>query len=111
MRIAIMYRADKYGVVTDLFIYSDTDSIVMESRLPPHHEIATSKSFKMFDHIHPSSRYSHFRVPINRWIKLREFTETTLKAFENSNVWCNGNRLYGINKIEIDGRMKLCTNT
>lgn len=111
MRIAIMYRADKYGIVTDLFIYSDTDSIVMESRLPPHNEIAVSKSFKMFDHIHPPSSYSHFRVPINRWIKLREFTETTLKAFEDSNVWCNGNKIYGINKIEIDGRMKLCTNT
>jgi hypothetical protein len=107
----MMYRADKYGIVTDLFIYSDVDCIVMESKQPPYNEIATRKVFTNFEHIWPSTSYSHFKIPLNRWIKLREFTETTLKAFENSNVWCNGNKVFGFNKIEIDGRMKLCTNT
>ena len=111
MRIAIMYKADKYGIVTDLFINSDADKVVMESRLPPHNEMSFYKSFTMFEHLLPSSSYSHFRVPLNRWIQIREFTETTLKAFEDSNVWCNGCRVYGVGKIEIDGRMKLCTNT
>ena len=106
-----MYKADKYGVVTDLFVYSDSDTLVIESRLPPHHEMSFQKSWTEFEHIHPSSRYSHFRIPLNKWVKLREFTETTLKAFEDSNVWCSGCRIYGVNKIEIDGRMKLCTNT
>lgn len=111
MRIAIMYRADKYGVVTDLFIHSDSDSIIMESRLPPHNEISSAKSFKTFEHIHPSPSYSHFKIPLNRWVKLRDFTETTLKAFNDSNVWCNGNKVFGVIEIVIDGRMKLCTNT
>ena len=111
MRIAIMYRADKYGVVTDLFINSDSDSITMESRRPPHNEISASKSLKYFEHRHPSSIYSHFRIPLNRWVKLRDFTETTLKAFDDSNVWCNGNKVFGVIEIVIDGRMKLCTNT
>lgn len=109
-----MYRADKYGIVTDLFICSDVDdsySITMESRLPPHNEIVAAKSFKVFEHKHPSSSYSHFRMPLNRWIKLHDFTETTLKAFEDSNVWIGGSRVYGLYRIEIDGRMKLCTNT
>lgn len=41
---------------------------------------------------------------------LHQASQQMDKAFDNSNVWCNGSIVYEGIEIVIDGRMKLCTN-
>lgn len=104
----IMYKAVD-GVVTELFIYSKQDNVILESKVAPYNEMDLSSNYTDYRDENAGGGYRRFHLALNKPMDIHNvlyIDERDITCFTHVNRWVNCGRRTE-EAMQVGGRIKL----